>query len=128
MGGAKVSDKIAVIENLIEKADKILIGGGMAYTFMKAQGYSVGLSLLEEDKVDLAKSLMEKAGDKLVLPVDTVVSKEFSNDAPFHTVPSTEIPDDEEGLDIGEKQLNYSLTNYKVRKQLFGMDQWAYLK
>lgn len=60
LGGAKVSDKIAVIENLIEKADKILIGGGMAYTFMKAQGYSVGLSLLEEDKVDLAKSLMEK--------------------------------------------------------------------
>lgn len=105
LGGAKVSDKIAVIENLIEKADKILIGGGMAYTFMKAQGYSVGLSLLEEDKVDLAKSLMEKAGDKLVLPVDTVVSKEFSNDAPFHTVPSTEIPDDEEGLDIGEKTI-----------------------
>ena len=90
LGGAKVSDKIAVIENLIEKADKILIGGGMAYTFMKAQGYSVGLSLLEEDKVDLAKSLMEKAGDKLVLPVDTVVSKEFSNDAP---------------LDIGEKTI-----------------------
>ena len=105
LGGAKVSDKINVIKNLVNIADKILIGGGMAYTFMKAQGYSVGLSLLEEDKVDLAKSLMEKAGDKLVLPVDTVVSKEFSNDAPFHTVPSTEIPDDEEGLDIGEKTI-----------------------
>ncbi|MHC5252318.1 phosphoglycerate kinase [Listeria kieliensis] len=105
LGGAKVSDKIGVIENLLKVADKLLIGGGMAYTFMKAKGYEVGISLLEEDKVDLAKSLMEKAGDKLVLPIDTVVAKEFSNDVPFHTVASNEIPADEEGLDIGEKTI-----------------------
>ncbi|MBC6127610.1 phosphoglycerate kinase [Listeria booriae] len=101
LGGAKVSDKIGVIENLIEKADKLLIGGGMAYTFFKAQGKEVGISLLEKDKIDLAKSLLEKAGDKLVLPIDNVVSHEFSNDAPFHTVDSNHIPADEEGLDIG---------------------------
>lgn len=105
LGGAKVSDKIGVIENLLKVADKLLIGGGMAYTFMKAKGYEVGISLLEEDKVDLAKGLMEKAGDKLVLPIDTVVAKEFSNDVPFHTVASNEIPADEEGLDIGEKTI-----------------------
>ncbi|MBC2311813.1 phosphoglycerate kinase [Listeria booriae] len=101
LGGAKVSDKIGVIENLIEKADKLLIGGGMAYTFFVAQGKEVGISLLEKDKIDLAKSLLEKAGDKLVLPIDNVVSHEFSNDAPFHTVDSNHIPADEEGLDIG---------------------------
>lgn len=105
LGGAKVSDKIGVIENLLKKADKILIGGGMAYTFMVAQGKEVGISLLEKDKVDLAKEILDKAGDKLILPVDTVVAKEFSNDAPFHTVPSDEIPADEEGLDIGEKTI-----------------------
>lgn len=105
LGGAKVSDKIGVIENLLKKADKILIGGGMAYTFMVAQGKEVGISLLEKDKVDLAKEILDKAGDKLILPVDTVVAKEFSNDAPFHTVSSDEIPADEEGLDIGEKTI-----------------------
>ncbi|EUJ25866.1 phosphoglycerate kinase [Listeria floridensis FSL S10-1187] len=105
LGGAKVSDKIGVIENLLKVADKLLIGGGMAYTFMKAKGYEVGISLLEADKVDLAKRLMEEAGDKLVLPIDTVVAKEFSNDVPFHTVASDAIPADEEGLDIGEKTI-----------------------
>ncbi|WP_239255327.1 phosphoglycerate kinase [Listeria ilorinensis] len=105
LGGAKVSDKIGVIENLLKKADKLLIGGGMAYTFMKAKGYEVGISLLEADKVDLAKRLMEEAGDKLVLPIDTVVAKEFSNDVPFHTVASDGIPADEEGLDIGEETI-----------------------
>lgn len=105
LGGAKVSDKIGVIENLLKKADKILIGGGMAYTFMVAQGKEVGISLLEKDKVDLAKEILDKAGDKLILPVDTVVAKEFSNDVPFHTVSSNEIPADEEGLDIGEKTI-----------------------
>ena len=82
LGGAKVSDKIAVIENLLGKADKVIIGGGMAYTFMKAQGKEIGKSLCENDKVDYARELMEKAGDKLILPVDTVVAKEFSNDSP----------------------------------------------
>lgn len=100
LGGAKVSDKIAVIENLLEKADKVIIGGGMAYTFLKAQGREIGLSLCENDKLDYARELMEKAGDKLVLPVDTVVAKEFSNDAPSR-VATDDIQADEEGLDIG---------------------------
>lgn len=100
LGGAKVSDKIAVIENLLEKADKVIIGGGMAYTFLKANGREIGLSLCENDKLDYARELMEKAGDKLVLPVDTVVAKEFSNDAPSR-VATDDIKADEEGLDIG---------------------------
>ena len=101
LGGAKVSDKIGVIENLIEKADKILIGGGMMFTFLKALGKNIGKSLVEEDKVELAKSLLEKAGDKLILPVDTVVAKEFKNDTDFKVVPVDKIGDDEMGLDIG---------------------------
>ena len=108
LGGAKVSDKIGVIENLIEKVDTILICGGMAYTFYKAKGYSIGTSLLEADKVDLAKGLMEKAANKnvkLVLPQDNVVAKEFKNDTDFKTVDSDSIPDDMQGLDIGEKTI-----------------------
>ncbi|WMJ76371.1 MULTISPECIES: phosphoglycerate kinase [unclassified Sedimentibacter] len=106
LGGAKVSDKIAVIENLLNIADNILIGGGMAYTFLKANGHSIGNSLLEEEKVSLAKELTEKARSKnvkLLLPVDTVAAKEFKNDADFVTVDSDKIPDDYMGLDIGEK-------------------------
>ncbi len=102
LGGAKVSDKIAVIENLLDKADKVIIGGGMAYTFMKAQGKEIGISLCENDKIDYARELMEKAGDKLVLPMDNVVAKEFSNDAPSR-VAQGDIQPDEEGLDIGPK-------------------------
>jgi len=102
LGGAKVSDKIGVIENLISKADKVLVGGGMTYTFYKALGKDIGNSLLEEDKVDLAKELMEKAGDKLVLPVDSVVAPEFSNDAPTEVV-GDQIPEGKMGLDIGPK-------------------------
>ena len=104
LGGAKVSDKIAVIENLLEKADKVIIGGGMAYTFMKAQGKEIGISLCENDKVEYARELMAKAGDKLVLPVDNVVAKEFSNDAPSR-VAQGDIQPDEEGLDIGPKSV-----------------------
>jgi phosphoglycerate kinase len=106
LGGAKVSDKIGVINNLIEKADKILIGGGMMFTFMKAQGKEIGKSLLEEDKVELAKELMEKAaakGVELVLPTDALVSKEFSNEAPFASVSVDAIPADEMGLDVGSE-------------------------
>ena len=77
----KVSDKINVIKNLVNIADKILIGGGMAYTFIKAQGKEIGLSLLEEDKIDFAKDLLENNGDQIVLPVDCKIAKEFSNDA-----------------------------------------------
>ena len=104
LGGAKVSDKIAVIENLLEKADKVIIGGGMAYTFMKAQGKEIGISLCENDKVEYARELMAKAGNKLVLPIDTVVAKEFSNDAP-RRVAEGDIQADEEGLDIGPKSV-----------------------
>ncbi|MBC2097081.1 phosphoglycerate kinase [Listeria welshimeri] len=106
LGGAKVSDKIGVIENLLTKADKVLVGGGMTFTFMAAKGQEIGKSLLEADKVELAKGLLEKAGDKLVLPVDAVVSKEFSNDAPFHTVSADSIPADEMGLDIGQATID----------------------
>src|SRR5699024_2510363 len=81
LGGAKVSDKIKVIESLLNKADKVIIGGGMAYTFLKAQGKEVGESLLEEDRIPLAKELLETAGDKIVLPVDVVIADDFSNDA-----------------------------------------------
>ncbi len=102
LGGAKVSDKIGVIENLIDKADKILIGGGMTYTFYKALGQSVGKSICELDKVDLAKSLLEKADGKIILPIDSVCADDFSNDA--HTeIHEKNIPDDLEGLDIGPK-------------------------
>ena len=105
LGGAKVSDKIGVIENLIDKVDSLIIGGGMAYTFLKAKGYSIGKSLCEEDKLELAKQLIEKAqakGIELLLPVDTVVGDEFKEDCNFKTVGSDKIPDGWMGLDIGE--------------------------
>ncbi len=109
LGGAKVSDKIGVIENLLDKVDILIIGGGMGYTFLKAQGYDVGKSICELDKLDLARDLMAKAqakGVELLLPVETVVAKEFSNDAESMVVPSTEIPADYEGLDIGPKTVD----------------------
>jgi len=105
LGGSKVSDKIDTIKNLLEKVDTLLIGGGMAYTFLAAQGYSVGNSLCERDKIALAKELLETAkekGVKLILPVDTVAAENFSNDSPFRTVEG-DIPDGMTGLDIGEK-------------------------
>ena len=108
LGGAKVSDKIGVIDSLLDKVDTLMIGGGMTYTFFKAQGYEVGNSICELDKLDLAKELMEKAknkGVKLMLPVDTKVGKEYSADTESKTVKSTEIPADWEGLDIGEETI-----------------------
>lgn len=105
LGGAKVSDKIGVIENLLKKADKILIGGGMAYTFLKSQGYAIGTSICEDDKLELAKSLLEKANGKIVLPVDFVVSKEFKEDAAHHVTSFKHIADDEMGLDAGPKTI-----------------------
>ncbi len=105
LGGAKVSDKINVINNLLEKVDTLIIGGGMAYTFMKANGLEVGDSLLEADKVDYAKEMMEKAkakGVNFLIPVDTVVTQEFKNDTEFKTVEGG-IPAGWQGLDIGEK-------------------------
>ncbi|HAQ0821658.1 phosphoglycerate kinase [Enterococcus faecium] len=100
LGGAKVSDKIGVIENLIPKADKILIGGGMTYTFYEAKGIKIGNSLVEADKVELAKELIEKAGDKLVLPIDNACAPEFSNDVETQVIEG-DIPDGLMALDIG---------------------------
>lgn len=106
IGGAKVSDKIGVISNMIDKVDTIIIGGGMAHTFDKAKGYEVGTSLLEADKIELAKELLAKAaakGVKVVLPVDIVVANKFAADAEYKTVPVDQCPPDWMGLDSGEK-------------------------
>lgn len=106
LGGAKVSDKIMVIENLIKKVDSILIGGAMAFTFLKAQGKNIGKSLVEEDKLDISLKILENAKKnnvKIILPVDVVVSKEFSNDSKFFTVDVDKMKDDYIGLDIGNK-------------------------
>jgi phosphoglycerate kinase len=108
LGGAKVSDKIGVIENLLDKVDTLIIGGGMAYTFMRAKGYGIGKSICEEDKTALAAELLKKAevkGVKLLLPVDTVVAAEFKADAESKTVPSDSLPEEWMGLDIGEKTI-----------------------
>ena len=108
LGGAKVADKLNVISNLLEKCDTLIIGGGMAYTFLKAKGGSIGTSLVDDEKIDYCKDMMKKAADmgkELLLPVDTVICKQFPDpiDAPVDTkiVPSTEIPADMMGLDIG---------------------------
>lgn len=106
LGGAKVSDKIMVIENLIKKVDSILIGGAMAFTFLKAQGKNIGKSLVEEDKLDISLKILEnskKNNVKIILPIDVVVSKEFSNDSKFFTVDVDKMKDDYIGLDIGNK-------------------------
>ena len=136
LGGAKVSDKIGVIDSLLDKVDTLMIGGGMAYTFFKAQGYNVGNSLCEVDKTELALEAMEKAkqkGVKLLLPVDTKVGKEFKPDTESKTVAWTEIPDDWEGFDIGEKTIEMFKEELKNAKTviwngplgLFEFDQFA---
>jgi phosphoglycerate kinase len=101
LGGAKVSDKLAVIDNLLAKADKLLIGGGMVFTFLKAQGHEVGKSLLEEDQLDIVRGYLKDAGDKIVLPTDIVVAPEFKGDSPATVVAADAIPADQLGLDIG---------------------------
>ena len=119
LGGAKVSDKIGVIDSLLEKVDTLIIGGGMAYTFFKAQGYEVGKSLCELDKLELAKELMEKAktkGVKLMLPVDTKIGKEFKEDTESKTVKYTEIPADWEGFDIGKETIKMFTEELKKAK------------
>ena len=103
LGGAKVSDKIGVIENLVTKADKILIGGGMAFTFLKAKGYEIGKSLLDEENIDFCKKMLEKYSEKIELPVDFAVTNEFTNEEDYRVKMADEITKDEMGLDIGEK-------------------------
>jgi phosphoglycerate kinase len=102
LGGAKVSDKIEVISSMLSRVDSLLIGGGMAYTFLRAQGVATGNSLVEEDKLELARSLLQKAGGKLHLPVDHVVASAFKEDAERKSLPASETPDAWLGLDIGE--------------------------
>jgi len=104
LGGAKVSDKLGVIESLLKIADTVLIGGGMSYTFLAAQGYEVGKSLLDADRLELVKGYLAQAkerGVEIVLPTDVVVAAEFSPDAAHKTVPADQIPSDMEGMDIG---------------------------
>ena len=136
LGGAKVSDKIGVIDSLLDKVDTLMIGGGMAYTFFKAQGYNVGNSLCEVEKTDLALQAMEKAkskGVKLLLPIDTKVGKEFKPDTESKTVAWTEIPDEWEGFDIGEKTIEMFKNELQSAKTviwngplgLFEFDQFA---
>ena len=107
LGGAKVGDKIGVIENLLNIADKILIGGGMSYTFFKQMGYEIGTSICEDDKLDLAKELLEKAQGKLVLPIDLKVTKEFSNDSEIRVAKIDDLRPDEMGLDVGPKTIEF---------------------
>lgn len=136
LGGKKVSDKIGVIDALLEKVDTLMIGGGMAYTFFKAMGYNVGNSICELDKLDLATSLMEKAkakGVKLMLPVDTKVGKEFAKDTESKIVKYTEIPDGWEGFDIGTETIEIYKKELENAKTviwngpigLFEFDQFA---
>lgn len=136
LGGSKVSDKIAVIENLLNIADNIIIGGGMMFTFLKAMGNNVGKSLLEEDKIQLAKDILAKAKEKnvnLYLPVDTVEAKEFKNDTEFRTVDVGSINNDYMGLDIGEKSISLFSDVIKKSKTIiwngpmgvFEMDNFA---
>ena len=136
LGGAKVSDKIGVIDSLLEKVDTLIIGGGMAYTFFKAQGYNVGDSICELDKLDLAREAMKKAeekGVKLLLPIDTRIGKEFKPDTESKTVAWTEIPEGWEGFDIGEKTIEMFCNELKTAKTvvwngplgLFEFDQFA---
>ncbi|MCI9000558.1 MAG: phosphoglycerate kinase [Clostridia bacterium] len=136
LGGKKVSDKIGVINSLLEKVDTLMIGGAMAYTFFKTQGYEVGNSICELDKLDLALELMEKAkqkGVKLMLPVDTKLGKEFDKDTESKTVKCTEIPEGWEGFDIGEETIKLYKEELKKAKTvvwngplgLFEFDQFA---
>lgn len=136
MGGAKVKDKIPVITNLLDKVDILIVGGGMAYTFFKSQGYSIGKSLLDEEGLDLAGEILELAsekGVKFMLPVDVVCADEFSNDSPYATFDVDEIPDDKMGMDIGEETIGLYTDTLKTAKTVvwngpmgvFEMDNFA---
>ena len=119
LGGAKVSDKIEVIESLLPKVDALLVGGGMAYTFLRAEGLLTGKSLVEEDKVELARRLLEKAGPKLRLPMDHVVAAAFKEDAERRTLPVDQIPNDWMGLDIGPATIRAYTEQVRPAKLVF---------
>lgn len=136
LGGAKISGKIDVISNLLDKVDTFIIGGGMAFTFFKAQGKEIGKSLLEEEKIDLAKEVLEKAsknGIKFLLPIDVVVAGEFKNDSPSSVVSVDNIPSDKMGLDIGPETINLFEQEIEMSKTIvwngpmgvFEMDNFA---
>jgi phosphoglycerate kinase len=119
LGGSKVSDKLAVIEALLPKVDRLLVGGGMCFTFLAAQGHGVGSSLLEADQVDTCRRLLAAAGDRIVLPVDVVVATAFSADADVSVVPVAEIPDDLMGLDVGPRTVEIFGTELGVAGTVF---------
>ncbi|MBQ7137325.1 MAG: phosphoglycerate kinase [Bacilli bacterium] len=119
LGGSKVKDKINVIKNLVNKADKILIGGGMSYTFLKAKGVNIGTSILDEENIDFAKSIIEDYPDKIVLPIDVKVTKEFLNEAPYRVVNVTNILDDEMGLDLGDETIKCFNSILETAKVVF---------
>ena len=116
LGGAKVSDKIGVIENLVKKADKILIGGGMAFTFLKAEGLEIGKSLLDEENIEFCKKILSKYKDKIILPVDVAVTNEYTNDEKYRTKSIKDINNDEMGLDIGKETIDLFESILKTAK------------
>lgn len=119
LGGSKVSDKIGVIENLVTKADKIIIGGGMAYTFLKAKGYNIGKSILDSESIEFCQNILNNYPDKIVLPVDNVVTKEFSNDVLNRVVSSFDFLDDDMGMDIGEETISLFSSILDTAKVVF---------
>ena len=119
LGGSKVADKIGVIENLVKKADKIIIGGGMAYTFLKAKGVNIGKSILDEENIDFCKGILANYPDKIVLPVDNAVTKEFSNDVEYRMADVNDIHEDEMGMDIGPKTVELFSSVLDMAKIVF---------
>lgn len=129
LGGAKVSDKIGVITNLIDKVDTLIIGGGMAYTFFKADGNNIGTSICEEDKLDLAREMMEKAREKgvnFMIPVDNEIGRAYSEDTTHMTIYSDSIPDGWMGLDIGPVTRELFANPSRAPEPLYGTDRWAF--
>ena len=118
VGGAKVSDKIGVIKQLLTKADYVLIGGGMAYTFLKAQGYNIGDSICELDKLDVAKEILSLGKDKIILPIDVKLNNQFSNDGDIKVVSYDQIPDGYQGLDIGDQTIELFTKYIKTAKTI----------
>jgi phosphoglycerate kinase len=128
LGGAKISDKIGVIKNLLNKADKVLIGGGMANTFFKAQGFEMADSLVQDEALETAKEILSSASSKLVLPVDLVIADAFDNNAAVKEIPVSNIPAGWRVLDIGPRQFLHIVNLLRMRVLSSGMDRWEYSK